>query len=84
MTAWLGTRNDAAHGDYAKVIADAVKLMIEGIRLFMSITQPDQADLMNGIDAGNSLSKSLSPPCRPPVSPPPARARPQSVSWTTA
>ena len=37
VTAWLGIRNDAAHGDYAKVIAGSVKVMIDGIRHFMTI-----------------------------------------------
>jgi hypothetical protein len=36
VTAWLGVRNDAAHGDYAKVIHDVVGQMILGIRFFMS------------------------------------------------
>lgn len=35
VTAWLAIRNDAAHGDYNKYQPDNVKLMIDGIRLFM-------------------------------------------------
>lgn len=37
ITAWLGIRNDAAHGHYDKVLKDSVKLMIEGIRHFMTL-----------------------------------------------
>jgi hypothetical protein len=37
VTAWMGIRNDAAHGDYEKVISESVRLMIEGIRHFVSI-----------------------------------------------
>jgi hypothetical protein len=36
VTAWLGIRNDAAHGDYGKVNADMVALMISGIRQFIA------------------------------------------------
>ena len=35
VTAWLGVRNDAAHGDYSKVISDVVGAMIHGIRMFI-------------------------------------------------
>jgi len=34
ITAWLGIRNDAAHGNYSKYTAGQVDLMIQGIRLF--------------------------------------------------
>lgn len=34
ITAWLGIRNDAAHGDYAKVLSDMVRMMIMGISDF--------------------------------------------------
>lgn len=37
VTAWLGIRNDAAHGHYEKVIAGSVDLMIQGIRHFMTV-----------------------------------------------
>jgi hypothetical protein len=36
VTAWLGIRNDAAHGNYDKVLADSVQVMIDGIRVFMA------------------------------------------------
>jgi hypothetical protein len=35
ITAWLGLRNDAAHGDYEKYEAAQVSLMIAGIRDFI-------------------------------------------------
>jgi hypothetical protein len=35
VTAWLGVRNDAAHGHYAKVINEVVGAMIHGIRMFI-------------------------------------------------
>lgn len=35
ITAWLGLRNDAAHGDYEKYEAGQVSLMIAGIRDFI-------------------------------------------------
>jgi hypothetical protein len=35
ITAWLGIRNDAAHGHYNKVDAGRVGIMIEGIRSFI-------------------------------------------------
>jgi hypothetical protein len=35
VTAWLGVRNDAAHGDYGKVISEVVGAMIHGIRMFI-------------------------------------------------
>jgi hypothetical protein len=35
VTAWLGIRNDAAHGAYDKVIPDVVGIMIHGIRMFI-------------------------------------------------
>lgn len=34
VTAWLGIRNDAAHGNYEKYNASQVDLMIQGIRQF--------------------------------------------------
>lgn len=34
ITAWLGIRNDAAHGNYDKYTAAQVDLMIQGIRQF--------------------------------------------------
>lgn len=36
ITAWLGIRNDAAHAYYTKYDSQQVKLMIEGIRQFIS------------------------------------------------
>jgi hypothetical protein len=36
VTAWLGLRNHAAHGEYSEYDAARVKLMIEGARLFLS------------------------------------------------
>ena len=36
VTAWLGRRNDAAHGHYDKYVQEEVRLMIEGIRGFVS------------------------------------------------
>ncbi len=38
VTAWLGLRNDAAHGDHAKYTAAQVALMIAGIRDFITRT----------------------------------------------
>jgi len=37
ITAWLGTRNDAAHAHYDKVLKESVSLMIQGIRHFMTL-----------------------------------------------
>ena len=37
VTAWLGIRNDAAHGNYDKVIDGAVRIMIDGIKHFINI-----------------------------------------------
>jgi len=36
ITAWLGRRNDAAHGDYGKYTADQVRHMLEGVRNFIA------------------------------------------------
>lgn len=36
VTAWLGTRNDAAHGDYKKYSDGIVKAMLIGVRGFIS------------------------------------------------
>jgi hypothetical protein len=36
VTAWLGRRNDAAHGDYNTYTAGDVRLMIDGIGSFVS------------------------------------------------
>lgn len=36
VTAWAGLRNDAAHGNYSNYNADEVKLMVSGIRSFIS------------------------------------------------
>jgi hypothetical protein len=36
VTAWMGIRNDAAHGSYDKVDASMVRLMIPGVRNFLS------------------------------------------------
>lgn len=36
VTAWMGVRNDAAHGDYPKVDAGVVRVMIAWIRTFVS------------------------------------------------
>lgn len=36
VTAWAGIRNDAAHGNYAGYTKEQVRLMIEGIRGFIS------------------------------------------------
>jgi hypothetical protein len=35
VTAWLGVRNNAAHGEYTKVVHEAVGAMIHGIRMFI-------------------------------------------------
>lgn len=35
VTAWLGLRNDAAHGDYAKYVAGQVALLVDGVRDFI-------------------------------------------------
>ncbi|MDD4025942.1 MAG: hypothetical protein PHN85_08490 [Kiritimatiellae bacterium] len=41
VTAWAGIRNDAAHGDWAKVEDhNRVRLMLEGINLFMRQKTP--------------------------------------------
>jgi hypothetical protein len=37
VTAWLGMRNDAAHGEYDKVLAGAVQVMIDGVKHFINI-----------------------------------------------
>jgi hypothetical protein len=37
VTAWLGVRNDAAHGNYHNYSEGEVKLMIQGIRDFLSM-----------------------------------------------
>jgi len=37
ITAWFGVRNDAAHGEYEKVIGGSVQLMIDGIRDFIAM-----------------------------------------------
>jgi len=36
VTAWLGLRNDAAHGNYAGYTADQVRLMLDAVRDFMT------------------------------------------------
>ena len=36
VTAWLGRRNDAAHGHHERYTEDQVRLMIEGVRNFLS------------------------------------------------
>lgn len=36
VTAWLGLRNDAAHGNYSEYDKSQVNLMIEGVRNFIS------------------------------------------------
>ena len=36
VTAWLGRRNDAAHGHHERYTDDQVRLMIEGVRNFIS------------------------------------------------
>jgi len=36
VAAWLDLRNKAAHGEYDKYSLDEVKLMIQGVRLFMT------------------------------------------------
>jgi uncharacterized protein YodC (DUF2158 family) len=36
VTAWAGIRNDAAHGNYKGYTDEQVKLMIAGIREFIS------------------------------------------------
>lgn len=36
VTAWLGIRNDAAHGEHEKVIREMVSIMIAGIRDFIA------------------------------------------------
>ena len=36
ITAWLGIRNDAAHGDYDKYSKEQVVLMVAGIRDFIA------------------------------------------------
>lgn len=35
VTAWLDLRNKAAHGEYAKYVAEQVGLLISGIRDFI-------------------------------------------------
>ena len=35
VTSWLGLRNDAAHPDSKEIDGETVKLMIEGIKLFI-------------------------------------------------
>jgi hypothetical protein len=35
ITAWLGIRNDAAHGNYSNYGQDQVRLLIAGVRAFM-------------------------------------------------
>ena len=35
VTAWAGIRNSAAHGDFDAVTLDRVRLMVDGINLFM-------------------------------------------------
>lgn len=39
VTAWLGLRNDAAHGDYDKYAAEQVKLLLLGVRDFLNRTR---------------------------------------------
>lgn len=39
ITAWLGLRNDAAHGDYGKYTPDMVADLISGIRDFITRSQ---------------------------------------------
>ncbi len=36
VTAWAGLRNDAAHGEYNNYTEGEVKLMVAGIRDFLS------------------------------------------------
>jgi hypothetical protein len=36
VTAWAGIRNDAAHGNYANYKAEQVKIMVAGIRHFIT------------------------------------------------
>jgi hypothetical protein len=36
ITAWAGIRNDAAHANYDKYTAEQVRLMVQGIRHFLS------------------------------------------------
>lgn len=36
VTAWLGLRNDAAHGNYAAYVADQVGLLIQAVRDFVT------------------------------------------------
>lgn len=36
ITAWAGVRNSAAHGTFTEFTADQVKLMIQGVRLFLA------------------------------------------------
>ncbi len=36
VTAWLGLRNKAAHGQYSEYTKDQVALMIDSVRNFMS------------------------------------------------
>jgi hypothetical protein len=38
VTAWLGLRNDAAHGHYTKYDAEQVRQMIVGVTSFMART----------------------------------------------
>jgi hypothetical protein len=35
ITAWAGLRNDAAHGDFTNLSSERVRLMVDGINLFM-------------------------------------------------
>jgi len=36
ITAWLGLRNSAAHGDYGKYTKEQVQLMLNGVREFIA------------------------------------------------
>jgi pheromone shutdown protein TraB len=35
ITAWAGQRNEAAHGEFAKLSPERAQIMIDGINLFM-------------------------------------------------
>jgi hypothetical protein len=36
VTAWMGLRNDAAHGHYERYTQEQVALMLEGVRNFLT------------------------------------------------
>lgn len=51
VTAWLGLRNDAAHGEYEAYDHAQVRLMLDGVRQFMSRVQPTPSSTTTGAGA---------------------------------